>query len=144
MLRKLFKLFMILISMVFALYITIIIYIGSSFENHFDDLEFDPKVWKKYYKNMDVNSLRGKMYEDLILNYLKKNMLKEDVIKLLGKPDEINKDKEFSYNLGMWSGLRIDYDSLNIKFDRNNRVIKFIVYNIKVLLYLLELGKFLL
>jgi hypothetical protein len=32
------------------------------------------------------------------------------------------RDTCLSYNLGMWSGLRMDYDTLDIYFDNSGRV----------------------
>lgn len=80
--------------------------------------KFDQKLWidagivdvNNAYKNWHHHSgrsTRGKMYYDLINNYLKKGMSKEEVFKLLGKPNyglkyPNNKNREYclEYEIG--------------------------------------------
>jgi hypothetical protein len=73
----------------------------------------------------DRECARGAMYADLKKNHLKPEMSKDDVKTLLGKPESEN-PYCLSYNLGMCSGFKMDYDSLYICFE-NQRIDK--VYN---------------
>ena len=65
--------------------------------------KFDQKLWMDNYGRCT----RGKMYYDLIDNYLKKGMSEEEVFKLLGKPNyglkyPNNKNREYclEYEIG--------------------------------------------
>ncbi len=91
------------------------------FDNPFNNKKFNQQTWKQFDNNDDPDNPRGEMYEDLQKHYLKKGMGKNEVITLLGAPDIKHEKNLFSYNIGMWSGFRIDYDSLDIEFnDKNN------------------------
>jgi len=52
-------------------------------------------------------------------------MSKSEVIQLLGTPDLKEEDNFLSYNLGMWSGFRMDYDSLDLKFSKNGTLVEY-------------------
>ena len=65
------------------------------------------------------------MYEDIVDNHLEKGMSKQQVVDLLGQPDLKNESLLFSYNLGMWSGFRMDYDSLDLVFNSSGNLEKF-------------------
>jgi len=71
--------------------------------------------------------IRGAMFGDLRNRYLRPGTAKTRVIDLLGKPDfgsEGVKDgnKCQRWNLGFCSGFKIDLDSLNVCFDKADRV----------------------
>ncbi|WP_027158172.1 hypothetical protein [Methylobacter luteus] len=83
-------------------------------DDPFNNREFDREVWVSFYENMDPDNPRGEMYEDLVASHLRKGMKRMEVVALLGKPDVEDVKNLLSYNLGMWSGFRIDYDSLDI------------------------------
>lgn len=52
-----------------------------------------------------------------IRSLLSEKMSREDVVRLLGKPDGHHTDQEYQYVLGMCSGFLIDYDNLHVYFD---------------------------
>jgi len=85
--------------------------------NPFDDRQFDHKLWLSSSNLDDRNNPRGQMFDDLRKRHLSKQLTKADVISLLGTPDNGQDAGRLSYNLGMWSGLRMDYDSLEVDFD---------------------------
>jgi len=90
----------------------------------FDDRKFDSTVWKSYHKNMDHDNPRGQMVDDLF-NHLRKGFSREEITRLLGEPDLEVSDNLFSYNLGMWSGFRMDYDSFDLEFDNSGKLLKY-------------------
>jgi hypothetical protein len=92
------------------------------FQNPFNDQRFNQSLWAAYSGSTDPNNPRGQMYEDLTTKNLKKGMSKQDVLTLLGEPDFSKEEAVFKYNLGAWSGFRIDYDSLDIAFDQDGKV----------------------
>lgn len=96
-----------------------------AFDYPFDNKDFDKVVWHKYKNNMEPDNPRGEMFESLIEKHLMAGMTKSEVIQLLGTPDFREEKDLFSYNLGMWSGYRIDYDSLDLKFKNNGKLVEF-------------------
>jgi outer membrane protein assembly factor BamE (lipoprotein component of BamABCDE complex) len=101
-----------------------IIILYPVFENRFDDGTFDRELWHTYHQSMDRDNPRGNMADDLRENHLRQGMKKDEVIALLGEPDFDEQTHVFKYTLGMWSGTRIDYDSLDIEFDLSGRLVK--------------------
>ena len=95
------------------------------FDTPFDNKEFDKIVWQKYHKDMNPDNPRGEMYKSLIEDYLKQGMTKREIIQLLGEPDYKDEENLLSYNLGMWSGFRIDYDSLDLNFSNDGNLVKY-------------------
>ena len=69
---------------------------------------------------------RGGMVRDLTRNYLiPESVSRDDVYALLGRTErtvEIYGQSCVAYTLGMCSGLGIDYDSLYVCFDSNNKI----------------------
>lgn len=90
--------------------------------NPFDDRPFDREVWLAEAGLPGPDNPRGQMYEDLLEKHLKKGMTKAEVLALLGKPDATSRSRLFSYELGMWSGMRIDTDTLDVEFDGTDKV----------------------
>ena len=91
-------------------------------EDHSSDLRFDPTAWKHHSHDLDRDNPRGKMVADLSKQLLDRRPRRNEVIELLGDPDHGSEPGQVSYNLGMWSGFRMDYDSLDIDFDGDGRV----------------------
>ena len=85
--------------------------------------KFNRDLWHQYDNNDDPDNPRASMVSDLRWRYLDTGMTRAEVEKLLGTPDFKKRDDMYSYNLGMWSGFRIDYDSLDIHFDPDGRLI---------------------
>ena len=69
---------------------------------------------------------RGGMVRDLTRNYLiLETVSRDEVYALLGRTKQtvkINEQSCIAYTLGMCSGLGIDYDSLYVCFDTNDRI----------------------
>lgn len=95
------------------------------FEDPFDNKKFERSVWMENHDNMDPDNPRGEMYKDLVEKKLKKGMTKEEIIELLGEADIKTEERFLSYNLGMWSGFKMDYDSLDLEFDNKNQLKRF-------------------
>lgn len=83
---------------------------------------FDRAVWHKFHNNHEPDNPRASMSKDLRRRYLRQGLTKQEVVKLLGEPDMNKSDNMYEYNLGMWSGFRIDYDGLQIHFDAEGRL----------------------
>ena len=99
--------------------------IRSSVEYRFNDRTFDAALWKSFTNNDSPDNPRGQMFDDLSKRHLRKGLSKKDVEDLLGPADLKSEIDLWSYNLGMWSGFRVDYDSLDLKFNGEGRLVKF-------------------
>jgi len=71
--------------------------------------------------------IRGAMFGDLRNRYLRPGTAKARVLELLGKPDFGSTGMRDGntcerWNLGFCSGFKIDLDSLNVCFDKADRV----------------------
>jgi hypothetical protein len=123
--RRLFKailgIFLVCVFLVAAM-----VYFSSSSDKDvpFNNMKFDEVTWKKMANSEDPDNKRGLMFQDVTENYLRKGLSKQDVLGLLGEPDNEKTENKYSYNLGMWSGYRMDYDSLDIEFDYDGKFIK--------------------
>ncbi len=74
-------------------------------------------------RTTDSSCYRGGMAHDLKTNILRVGLTKADVEKLLGQPDS-NRASIYEYLLGMCSGFRIDFDTLDVHFDSDSKVVK--------------------
>jgi len=90
----------------------------------FDNREFDQSVWLSMNKDMSPDNPRGEMFVDLKDRHLKEGMTQFQIKALLGEPDFKNEPRLLSYNLGMWSGLRMDYDSLDLVFSESGKLVE--------------------
>lgn len=118
----------------------------TMFDGPWNELEFDAEVWRArevYDMGRGVedrgqmSSLkRGMMLQDLCNNHLRKGMHKEEIRRLLGTPENQGNGPGFghdglpanqwTYDLGSWSGFRMDGDFLTIVFDNENQLDFFI------------------
>jgi hypothetical protein len=84
---------------------------------------FNQHEWKSLAKKSDDSScFRGGMAGDIKENVLSAGMTKTEVEKRLGLPDS-NKIDAYEYLLGMCSGLRIDFDTLDVHFDSDGKLV---------------------
>jgi SmpA / OmlA family len=83
---------------------------------------FDRKLWHEFNKIDDPNNPRASMVASLQRRHLKLGMTRDQVVNLLGEPDMAKTPEMYEYNLGMWSGFRMDYDGLQIYFDKKGRL----------------------
>lgn len=88
------------------------------------DIKFDKEQWKSWDITEVDSHLRWDMVNDLINNYNLEGKTQEEIIELLGKPDnwEDNTQKHFYYDLGPCQ-RGIDFGSLDIEF-KNGKVVK--------------------
>lgn len=121
-----------LLKKAFVISIVIIILAGgllmvylkpNSSDGSFDDLSFERQIWLQWRGSENPDNKRGLMYEDLLTKLIP-GMTKQEVLMLLGEPDHAKTENSFSYILGMWSGMKMDYDTLEIKFDTDGQLIK--------------------
>jgi hypothetical protein len=90
----------------------------------FDDNKFDQQLWASMHESVDPKNPRGKMYQDLIENHVKIGMTKAQILNLLGSADLNNQERFIRYNLGMWSGMRVDNDSFDLYFSESGKLTK--------------------
>lgn len=83
---------------------------------------FSREVWREFHDSSDPDNPRASMVASLKRRHLKSGTTREEVIELLGEPDMARKPEMYEYNLGMWSGFRMDYDGLQIHFDEGGRL----------------------
>ena len=102
--------------------ISLIILSYPIWHNPFNDRTFDEEIWHAYHNSLDSGNPRGNMADDLRKNHLRRGMAKEQVIELLGEPESEKSSQLLEYNLGMWSGMGFDYDTLDIYFDSSGRL----------------------
>jgi hypothetical protein len=87
---------------------------------------FNETKWQSLNKvgTKDSSCYRGGMAHDIKTNVLRVGLTEAEVEKLLGPPDHITESETHEYFLGMCSGLRIDFDTLDIHFDSEGRLLK--------------------
>jgi hypothetical protein len=95
---------------------------------------FDAQQWQKEKGNTKQDNPRGRMVRSLLRSHTLNGKSKEEIITLLGQPDwtssndiPLTKVQEFDYEVGWYSGFRIDPDYLAIYFDKDGKVIKYAV-----------------
>src|SRR3990167_2740150 len=106
------KLIVITIIFLICLSVGYVYFKVTKSDNAFKSRKFDEVLLLKYANSKEPKNPRGEMYYDLEKNYLYEGMDKTAVIELLGQPDSsLSTNEIFSYNLGTWSGYRIDFDT---------------------------------
>ena len=110
--------------LVFGAAIWLMVSLYALFNNPFNDSKFDREVWLEFADNDDPDNPRGGMACDVRRIVLSKGKRKAEVLSLLGEPDFAKDEQVFKYNLGMWSGFRIDYDSLDVRFDAHGKAVE--------------------
>ena len=96
---------------------------------------FDPGRWRTAHQGKTPTEvakkqsqcIRGAMYGDLKHRVLKPGINRAKVVALIGVPDfgsgGVHKGHQCArWNLGMCSGFKIDFDSLNVCFDKEGIV----------------------
>jgi hypothetical protein len=85
---------------------------------------FNEVEWKSLRKTTsDSSCYRGGMAHDIKTHILRAGVTKTEVEKRLGAPDSVKADVH-EYFLGMCSGMRIDFDTLDVHFNPEGRVMK--------------------
>lgn len=70
------------------------------------------------------------MIDDLRANHLRLGMTQGETLELLGPADADSEHAQLSYLVGMYSGMRVDFDTLDLHFDgptKSNRIVKIVV-----------------
>lgn len=82
--------------------------------------QFDRNIWfTKQTNKTDTYCFRGALANDVNYRLIREGMTKENIIEMLGKPDE-NEINHIEYNLGYCSPL--DYNGLIVYFDNSGKV----------------------
>jgi SmpA / OmlA family len=92
------------------------------YSDPFAGRSFDREVWHQFHSNDDPDNPRASMVESLQRSYLHPGLTRQQVVQLLGEPDLDESLNMSEYNLGMWSGFRMDYDGLQVYFDKQGRL----------------------
>ena len=107
--------------------ILVFITIVFSLKGRISYVQFDSDKWKNWTPSLESEwSLRWDMMNSLRNNYKLKEMNKTEIVKLLGKPTS-KSDYEFIYSLG-YTNRGINTGSLTIKFNKNNKVFEYSVW----------------
>jgi hypothetical protein len=85
---------------------------------------FDRDVWHQFHGKDAPDNPRASMVASLQRSYLHSGLTRDQVVALLGEPDMEKRPEMYEYNLGMWSGFRVDYDGLQVHFDPQGRLIR--------------------
>lgn len=107
--------------------IGLIILIVFALKGRITHEKFESEKWKNWTESETEWSLRWDMMNSLRNNYDLKGMSKSELLKLLGEPDS-KTENEFGYYLGN-SKRGINTGRLTIKFDNNNKVTDFSVWD---------------
>lgn len=130
MIKKIFKIFLLIAAAAAVLLIALRGFVSYSFHYApFRGERFDRQKWHAYdaLGGNDAECVRGAMVGDVRKNIAPVGTSKEKVIEILGPNfDNAMFDKEgcIEYSLGMCSGLKIDYDHLVVCFDKQSKVSK--------------------
>lgn len=92
------------------------------FPHHYDDLEFDSRLWIDQHDNHGRDNPRGRMFDDLRHRLLLERPNRQQVVALLGPPEYQSDDRRIGYKLGMWSGFGVDHDVAYIGLDDQDKV----------------------
>lgn len=93
----------------------------------FSSDDFDPATWRQSVpEKLETSCWRGGMARDIQRRIVRPGMSRADVIAALGTPDG-QRPEEFSYVLGMCSGIRIDYDDLHVRFNERGEVAQVLI-----------------
>ena len=88
----------------------------------FSTSSFESVAWHAKQTNQtDMTCFRGGMANDIKKRILKPGVSRAVLERLLGAPD-VKSTAALQYNLGMCSGFRIDFDSLNVYFNENGEL----------------------
>lgn len=104
------------------------LWLAADYHDAFNDRRFDRAVWMSA-KADDPDSPRGPMARDVLRHHLRQGMLREDVLRLLGPPDDdptfpyLFGNDSMSYLIGMGGGFRMDYYTLTVQFDPSGKLI---------------------
>ena len=88
----------------------------------FSGRNFDRAVWMEFANDYVDDNPSGAMVQDIQQRHLVTGMSRAEVIELLGEPESVYQNGDFSYIVGMWSGFRIDHDGLEIYFDQHGKL----------------------
>ena len=94
----------------------------------FDDRPFNQEVWLEHFDDWDGANPRGRMAYSVRDILLETHMTRAEVIEMLGPPEYDSAEYSIRYLLGAWSGIRIDYDLMEIFFDEHDRVKEIRIY----------------
>ncbi|MCI0343350.1 MAG: hypothetical protein L0216_19760 [Planctomycetales bacterium] len=89
----------------------------------FQDRGFDPVVWRAEAQTTNRDSPRGSMVGEILERVVKPGMARTEVRSLLGAPDwESPSPDEDHWRIGMWTGFRMDEDTLRVRYTLADRV----------------------
>ena len=90
----------------------------------YGDRLYDAATWQADGGRTVPGSRRGLMVGDLRARVIRKGMTRGAVLEAMGEPDYRNPDGSMGYSIGLWSGLKKDYDSMDVEFDAADKVVR--------------------
>ena len=106
----------------YILFVMVLVF-TPDIREYFNRAEFDSEKWKSWEKSESEMALRWDMMSDLSSDYKLVGMTEEEIVNLLGDPDDLGKDY-YSYYLGL---LGIDTGTLILTF-KDGIVLKYEKY----------------
>jgi hypothetical protein len=106
-------------------------FFGNPFDP-FDNKRFSPELWRA----ADEDS-RARMCRDVMRRFIRPGMTEEEIIALLGPPNDVQEgekrdrfigDYSFRYWIGSWSFQRMDDAFLYVHFGSGRRVVAREIY----------------
>ncbi len=92
--------------------------ISFLFDNPLDNRPFSESVWKENDHDWNHKNPRGEMVADLMRQIHQEKPTRSQILQRLGEPDFSMTNLLISYNIGAWLGFGMDYNSLDIEFDK--------------------------
>ncbi len=86
------------------------------------NIEFNSNLWKNWEETEESPNLRWRIYKDLLRQYDLDTFNRDQIIQLLGRPDQ-QTQRTYYYYLG-YTTRGIEAGMLKIEFDINNKVEK--------------------
>ena len=95
----------------------------------YGDRRFDAATWQADGGMSVPRSRRGLMVGDLRARVIRAGMTRADVLTTMGEPEFRSADGSVGYALGLWSGSKRDYDSMDVEFDARDRVVRTVLHS---------------
>jgi hypothetical protein len=89
---------------------------GDSFDRGFDRGPFDREVWIREAGSEARDNPRGGMAKAVVRMLETRRPTRDEVRRILGRPESGDGSAQYQYVLGMWSGFGVDLDFLHVYF----------------------------
>lgn len=92
---------------------------------YYGDIKFNGTVWRSLANKGGTDNPRQRMYKDLLQRHLDPGMTRQEVRRLLGKPDYDSLEKDVdSYFIGVMGAMSVDATVLEVHYDQKGRLVR--------------------